>query len=96
MKITQQDYLTCMHVNISQWGLQQGFLPQKQTLCINQLFGDKVKGLLLVLSAGQNRAAEFSLSWQECLGSQHGTVHAQAMSTLQHELKSSARKAEQC
>ena len=62
MKIMQQDYLTCMHVSISQQGLQEGFFPQKQTLCINQLFGDKLRRLLLVLSAGENGAAELSLS----------------------------------
>lgn len=62
MKITQQDYLTCMHVNISQQGLQEGFFSQEQTLCINQLFGDKLRGLLLVLSAGENGAAKLSLS----------------------------------
>lgn len=62
------------------------FFPQKQTLCINQLFDDKLRGLLLLLGAGENGAAELSLSWQECLDSQHGTVHAQATSTLQHEL----------
>lgn len=63
MKITQQFYLTCMHVNISLGGLQQVcsvFLPLKQTLCINKLFADKLR--LLVLSAEENEAPELFLS----------------------------------
>lgn len=49
MKLRQQDYLTCMHVSITQQGLQEScllfgvFFPQKQIFCINWPFGDKIK-----------------------------------------------------